>query len=269
MVQDIYSRSVTILKRFTHAAESSVLVLYEPGFTSPFDLLQTTRYYGFITDLRLLVNINSIDEQELPDLDATSSRNERLTAFRDMEWKSRRKELALYLEASGQPACKIASISLLNRSPYYHVNLVPYFTDNAIINVGNDARILGQIVNAGYGLLEPNDEVVVFGSVKEEVTTLPESPRDIQFAQPFSWTVGTSSILLLPSNPSRLQATFVNHHASAKIYLNYGATAQQGLGICLMPNGGSYEINQTNPYFGVISAVSSSANATLSGLEAV
>lgn len=269
MTQQIYSRSVTILKKFTQNTQSSMITVYEPGVVSPFDLLATTRYYGFITDLRMHVDINSIEEKPLPELSVLDSRSERITAVRDLEWNSERREIEFYLEATGTPLCKIAAVSLLNRLPYYHVNLMPYFTDNAIINVGADARISARIVNAGYGLLQGTDEVVIFGSVKEEVTTLPTEPRVIQFAQPLAWTVGTASVQVLPANPSRLQATLVNHHATAKIFINYGALAELNKGICLLPAGGSYEINLTNPYAGVISAISTVAGATLSVLEAV
>jgi hypothetical protein len=269
MLQSIYSRSTTILKRFTSNSANQINVLYEPGFTSPWDLLPTVRYCGFITDLRLMVRIRSLDEQALPELEVTSTRTERITAVRDMEWGGKRKELALFLEVSGTAPCQIASIALLNRIPYYHVNLMPYFTDNGIINVAADARILAGVVDAGYGLLQGTDEVTVFGSVKEEVTTLPEEPRIIQYCQPYTWTLGLSSAQILPINENRLQATLVNRHSSAKIYLNYGITAEVGKGICLMPNGGSYEINKTNPYQGLISAISDTANATLSGLECV
>ncbi len=269
MLQSIYSRSTTILKRFSSASTNQMTVLYEPGFSTPWDLLPTTRYCGFVTDLRAKVQIRSMEEQELPELEVTATRTERITAVRDMEWKGRRKEFALFLETSGVGPTKIAAISLLNRVPYYHINLMPYFTDNGIVNVAADARILGRVEDAGYGLLQGEDELVIFGSVKEEVTTLPEEDRTIQYCQPFTWTLGTVSAQLLPVNVNRLQATFVNRHSTARIYLNYGVIAENSKGICLMPNGGSYEINTTNPYKGVISAIADAAGATLSGLECI
>jgi hypothetical protein len=269
MLQSIYSRSQTILKRFTSASGSNLTTVYEPGFTSPWDLLPTTRYCGFITDLRLKVAIPSLAEKALPDLDVTASRTARITAVRDLEWTSERRELALYLETSSQPACEVARVSLLNRVPFYHINLIPYFSDNAIVNVAADARLLARIVDAGYGLLKQNDEVIIFGSVKEEVTTLPTEPRVIQLCQPYTFTLGTASAPILPVNANRLQATFVNRSTTAKIYLNYGILAEAGKGICLVPNGGSYEINLSNPYGGAISAIASAANAELSILECV
>lgn len=245
-----------------------MLVLYEPSVVTPWDLVATTRYYGFVSDFRLKVQIGSIAESQIPNLDVTTSRAERLAAVRDMEWNSPRKEMQLFMETSRQPLAHIASISLLNRQPYYHINLLPYFTDNGILNVASDARILARITNVGWGLLQGADEVVCFGSVKEEVTTLPEEERIIQFCQPYSWTVVASSQQILPSNPNRLQVTLVNRSATASVFINYGTIAEQGKGIALLP-GGSYEINATNPYLGVISAIASAGSVSLSGLECV
>ncbi|MBW4465672.1 MAG: hypothetical protein KME07_09560 [Pegethrix bostrychoides GSE-TBD4-15B] len=267
--QAIYSRSVTVLKQFTSATRGDFQIVYEPGFTTPWDRLPINRYYGFITDLRVKVRVSSIPEKELPTFEVEQSRTERLTAVRDLEWAGHRYELGLYMQASGTGILHIASISLLNRQPYYHVNLLPYFTDNSLINLASDARILARIENAGYGFLAGLDEVVIFGSVKEEVTTLPEDARQISYCQSYSQTVGTSSIQLLPPNPNRLQATFVNHHPSNKIWLNYGNSATAGSGLALMPAGGSYEINLTNPYSGLISAVGSGSGTTVSYMECV
>lgn len=269
MDQSIYSRSVTILKRFASGNLSNFQTIYEPGFTTPWDRLPINRYYGFITDLRAKIKITSIPEKPLPVLDAEQSRTERLTAVRDLEWMSERYELGLYLQASGTGILHIASLSLLNRRPFYQINLLPYFTDNSLINIASDARILARIENAGYGLLSGQDEVVIFGSVKEEVTTLPEDAKQISFCQNFGLTVGATSVQLLPANANRLQATFVNTHSSNRVFLNYGALATVNQGIALMPNGGSYEINETNPYKGMISAVAGGAGTTMTFIECV
>lgn len=267
--QSIYSRSVTILKRFDAAQAGNFQLLYQPGFASPWDRIPINRFYGFITDFRAKIKIASIPEKPLPELDAEQSRTERLVAVRDLEWTGHRFELGLYMQNGSIGPIHIASISLLNRQPFYHVNLLPYFTDNALINVASDALILGRIENAGWGFLTLMDEVVIFGSVKEELTTLPEDAKQISYCQSFAQTVGTTAAQLLPANANRLQATFVNNHSSSRIFLNYGATAVAGQGITLMPNGGSYEINATNPYKGVITAIASAAGATISYIECV
>lgn len=267
MDQSVYSRSITILNRFDSASLGNFQTVYQTGFASPWDRLPVNRYYGFITDLRAKVRISSIPEKPLPTLDLEQSRTERLTAVRDLEWMGQRYELGLYLQSARLGPLHIASISLLNRQPYYHVNLLPYFTDNALINFASDAQLLARIENAGYGFLSGFDEVVIFGSVKEELTTLPTESREISYCQSYGLTVGTTAVQLLPTNANRLQATFTNASTANKIYLNYGTTAAQNTGIVLMPNGGSYEINETNPYKGVISAIASASGSTLTYIE--
>lgn len=268
-MQQIYSRSAQILQRFTIATGSDMQLLYEPALVSPWDTVATLRYYGFITDLRVKIQIGSIPESQIPNLGIESSRTERLIAVRDLEWNSPRKELELFLETSRQPLTHIASISLQNRTPFYTINLLPYFTDNGVVNIANDARISGRIRNAGFGLLQGSDEIVVYGSVKEEVTTLPEEETIITSCQSHGWTIGTGNAQILPSNPNRQQLTLINRGSSGIIYLNYGNLAEAGKGIALLPNGGSYEINYTNPYKGMISAIADTANSLLSGLECV
>lgn len=268
-IQQIYSRSAQILQRFTVTAGSNMQLLYEPALVTPWDTVNTLRYYGFITDLRMKIQIGSIAESVIPNMGLESTRTERLMAAREMEWSSARKELEIFLETSRQPLTNIATVSLLNRQPYYTVNLLPYFTDNGVVNIANDARLSARMKNAGYGLLQGSDEVVIYGSVKEEVTTLPEEEAVITSCQPHSWTIGTGNAQILPSNPNRLQLTLTNRGSSGIIYLNYGNLAEVGKGIALLPNGGSYEINYTNPYKGMISAVASAAGSLLSGLECV
>jgi hypothetical protein len=268
MTQQTYNRSAQILHSFTEASTNDLITLYEPGIVNEYDLTNTTRYYGFITDLRVKIDINSIPEIALPSFPLDASRTDKMAALQDLEWNSARKQLDLFIETSTQLPTLFASVSLLNRLPYYHVNLLPYFTDNGVINIANNTRLLGRITDVSWGLLLGDDNVIVFGSAREECTTLPTEARIIQYSQPHEWSVENDSIIILSANSSRLQATFVNRHATSKIYLNYGVTAELGKGICLLPNGGTYEINTTNPYHGVISAISESVTgASLSGIE--
>lgn len=268
-MQQVFSRSAQILQSFTASSSSNMLTLYEPGLVTPWDTVATLRYYGFITDLRVRIDINSIAESVIPNLGVESSRTDRLTAVRDMEWNSARKELQLFLETSHHPAVMIGAVSLLNRLPFYVVNLMPYFTDSGIINIANDARIMARVKDAGYGLLQSTDELVVFGSVKEEVTTLPEEEAVISSCSPYTFTIGTANSQILPANSNRLQLTLVNRGSTGKIYINYGSLAEVNKGIALLPNGGTYEINFTNPYKGMVSAIADTAGSLLSALECV
>ncbi|NJN04882.1 MAG: hypothetical protein HC816_21775 [Leptolyngbyaceae cyanobacterium RM1_1_2] len=164
---------------------------------------------------------------------------------------------------------KIASLSLLNREPYYMVNLLAYLSDNVAFLVANDASLGVQIEEVGNGLLVGADRVTFFGSVKEEVTTVPEQSEEIATSQDLSLPIAEQSAIVLPANPARKQLSLVNRSASATIYISYAAVAQVGYGVALYPRGGAYEINQSNLYKGAISAIATGPGALLSGMEAV
>jgi hypothetical protein len=266
-IQQSIQRSVNILKRF-NASVNGVQIIYQPSLTTALDRIQSLRFYGFVTSLRCTVDIKSIPEAPIPDVEPTATRAEKLTAVRDMEWLSARKELEILMKVSGSGWLPIAAISLLNRVPHYMINLLPYFTDNVSFDMANDAVLGARIVDAGYGLLSGNDHVTIFGSVREEIVSLPTDSTEIALSQSHNWTIDGTSVVILPTNPNRLQATFVNNDANDTVYLSYGAIAETGKGIALMPNGGSYEINSTNLYRGAISAISS-GSALLTGLECV
>ncbi len=266
-LQQTYSRTQQILSAFA-ANDSSMRIIYQPSAISPYDRVQTLRFYGFITSLRMKVDIQSLNEADLPDLEADATRLERLTALRNMEWRSPRKQITFFMRTANVSWQPIFDISLLNRLPYYAVNLLPYLTDNISFDTSNDCLIAAQITNAGYGLLEGADRVTLYGSVREEITTLPTDSKEISFATPHSWAISDESRLILPANPNRQQVTLVNTSLTDEVFINYGGMASLGEGITLMRGGGSYEINLTNLYRGAISAISANP-LTLTGIEAV
>lgn len=268
IVQQAYSRNVSVIKSFTSASGASMIQLYAPGSVTPWDRTATIRYYGFITSLRMSVNIKSIPESRIPNIQLTDDQTARITAVRNMEWKEPRKQIDFFLKNSQISWQKIASLSLLNRLPYYHVNLLQYLTDSSSFEVGNDTRLAARIFDAGYGLLSNTDSVTIFGSCQEEATALPTDEPTISYANDFSWDVGAQSQIIMPANPNRLQATFVNSSTTHDVFLSYGGQAQSGRGIALLKGGGTYEINKFNPYKGAISAIAT-GTANLVGMEAV
>lgn len=266
-LQQTYSRTQQILTSFAQG-DASMRIIYQPSATSPYDRVQTLKFYGFITSLRMRCDINSIAEGDMPNLDADSSRMDRLLAMRDMEWKSARKQISFFIRTAQVDWQPIFDVSLLNRLPYYQVNLLPYFTDNISFDTSNDCLIGAQVTNAGFGLLEGTDRVTIYGSAREEITTLPTDAKEISFATPYIWQVSPQSQIIIPANPNRQQVTLTNTSLTTDININYGSSAQLGRGITLMRGGGSYEINLQNLYRGAISAVASN-QADLTGIEAV
>ncbi len=268
MLQETFSRSVSILKSLGSQHGNQLIEVYKPGLLTPWDRSTTKRYYGFLTDLRAKIDINSLSEMPLPDLDVTTSRIERMTSIRDSEWKSPRMELEILFKTSTAPLTEIASLSLLNRQPYYQVNLMGYLTDNGIFAMGNDAVLFVRVKNVGWGTLYQNDAVVLFGAVKEEATVIPNAPIEISHSDSYRWEITDQNSLLLPANPQRKHLVLINK-GSEPIYINYGLVSTAEYGITLMPAGGSYELNTTNLYKGVLSAVSQSSGSILTGIESV
>lgn len=268
MPLDSYARTVSIAQRFSPQTANQRIEIYQPALATVWDRTISNRFNGYITDLRLKVDITSIPESPIPNLDATTTRMERLVAVRDMEWKNPRKQLDLFLKKSNAPMIHLAAISLLNRRPYYHVPLLSFLTDSGIFSMGNDAVLYGSVTDVGFGLLLGRDELSLWGAVKEEATVLPTHGEQISFSQSFGWAIAPESSMILPANSNRLQLTLVNAGTN-RIWLSYGPLARSGQGITLMPGGGSYEINRTNPYKGAIAAISENTGSTLTGLEGV
>lgn len=74
------------------------------------------------------------------------------------------------------------------------------------------------------------------------------------------------SALVFNPNPVRKLATFVNNSVNW-MYLCKSTVAAVNTGIPLAPNGGAYEINQTNPYFGAIAVACGVINQVLAWTE--
>jgi len=81
-------------------------------------------------------------------------------------------------------------------------------------------------------------------------------------------TAGVASGLALALNANRKYALIVNDSVNV-VYIKLGATAVLNTGIRLNANGGSYEINETNLYTGIIDCISSVASQTILVTEGV
>ena len=80
--------------------------------------------------------------------------------------------------------------------------------------------------------------------------------------------VTTTSATAIAANAARMSLVIVNNGAS-DVTIRRAATAVAGQGIVLKANGGSYEINSTNLYKGVISCITATGTSTLAIEEGV
>lgn len=81
-------------------------------------------------------------------------------------------------------------------------------------------------------------------------------------------SVGSSSTTVLAANSERVSAVFVND-SDETIYLARAAVAVMNKGIRLNANGGAYEINSTNLYCGIVTAICQSGTKNLCVEEGV
>jgi len=90
------------------------------------------------------------------------------------------------------------------------------------------------------------------------ITSLPS----VSTATPTNAVIGVASTAVLVANTNRKFAVFVND-SDTTIYLSLSGTAVMNEGIRLNATGGSYEINLTNLYLGVITAICAAAGKNL------
>lgn len=267
-----YNRNESFALKLDATSGDRVITVWEPRHsTEDAVYLQEAEHVilnGFIKNLRVKAQINSISEVTLPNLTIEQSRVERLNLVRNLEWTSARKHLKLHVATSPGVWFDIATVSLLNVPPYRLINLMEYFTPGLALELGATGAIGVSMENAGYGLLSGNDELIIYGSATCEVIVIPRAVEPINSCQPYGWTVGTTSQVILGAQNGRKQITLVNK-GNSPVYLGLGTPAEVNKGITLMNNGGSYEFNRSNNPFNLYVSAISEAETTLTGLVCV
>lgn len=90
----------------------------------------------------------------------------------------------------------------------------------------------------------------------------PTESSTITSVSEVSSPISTSSSVVLAANVARKDALFINN-GTVDIYLSRSNTATTTKGILLKAGGSVYEINSTNLYKGVISAIASTSTTLL------
>jgi hypothetical protein len=268
-VAQAYTRSRQVLTPLRANTGTDLITLYQPGLALPTDRTAGLRYNGYLTNLRARIKVPSLPESTLPNLDTGSTRTDRITAVRNQEWGSPRYELDIFLRTTFTGWLCIATISLLNRPPFYITNLMGFLSDGVAFHLAAESVLACQLRNVGYGLLQGADEVIIFGDVREEAIALPTEGHQVSLTSDSSVTVGTTSQQVLPANGARKTATLTNSSSTQKIYLSYNPVASVGVGLLLYPNGGTLNIDRENFYAGAIAAIADAPGANLLVSEGV
>lgn len=161
-------RNVNIIKELNEASSNQIIELYQPGWLNSLDIVANAKYSGFITSLRLTIDINSINELETISSDVLAS-DETITANSKATFQGNQKKcLSFYMRTNDTPLIKIVDIYLFNQRPYYYVDVLKYFTSSSTLDVAPDTQICAQIKEVGNGLLQNSDRVLLLGTVIEE-----------------------------------------------------------------------------------------------------
>lgn len=161
-------RNVNILHELNATNGTDMVELYQPGLLNSLDVVSNAKYSGFITSLRLTIDITSIDELKIVENDTLASDDTIAENAKITFNNNAKKCISFFMKTSATPLIKIADIYLFNQRPFYYLSLPPYFTSANTFDVAPDAVIAAQMTDVGYGLLSDDDRILILGTVIEE-----------------------------------------------------------------------------------------------------
>jgi hypothetical protein len=161
-------RNVNILKEFNAGIGTEMIEIYQPGWLNPEDIVNNAKYSGFITSLRLTIDITSIEPINIVESDILDSNETVANNTKETFNFNPKKCLSFYMKTANTPLIKIADAYLFNQRPYYYLDLINYFTSAGTFDVAPDALIACQVSDVGFGLLQNEDRVMLLGCVVEE-----------------------------------------------------------------------------------------------------
>lgn len=141
-------------------------------------------FNAFIKNLKAFASVPSLPVAPLPSFLPTDTSTDKTMKVLDVEWKSARKQLNLYIATNTGSVTdwyQVGSLSMLNPYgyPFRIYNLMDLFTDNLAIELGENSKIGVQVQDVGYGLLTPQDAVTIHGSYIEEIFVQTEDKQVI------------------------------------------------------------------------------------------
>lgn len=164
-----YKESKTILKPVA-SNSTEVIPLFNKAL--PANLQGTViAVNSLITNLKVYAKITSLGAIAMPNFSLEDSETDKLYKALDIEWKSPRKQLDFLLSIDDINWQIIGSISLLNPSgyPYRIYNILNAITDDIAIELGDNGMIGMQVKDVGYGGINGNDQLTVYGSYIREI----------------------------------------------------------------------------------------------------
>lgn len=168
------NRVRTISLPLTSTSGSEIVTVYQnTDLTIGDELLPNQKIVAFncfLKNLKAFASLASLEEAPLPNFSLEDSDTQKLVKTLDVEWKSPRKQLNVFI-SSGDGWLLVGSLSMLNPYgyPFRIYNLMDLLTDNLAAELGENSKIGVQVQNVGHGLLTAQDKVTIHGSYTEEV----------------------------------------------------------------------------------------------------
>ena len=124
-------------------------------------------YSGFVTTLRLTIDIKSIATADFPYIPDDTPPNVLQEILDQVALNTPYKEVVLFYKKGDGAWIQRAPIRIFNKEPFYDVNLMRFYSDANTIDVADDFS-LGIQLRLGNVLVPSVDKIAVWGSVVEE-----------------------------------------------------------------------------------------------------
>lgn len=176
------TRVKTIAIEIKPADGNSIVTLYQNNhITVGSELIRGYKiisYNSFIKNLKAYADIKSLPPVDLPEISPEDSETQKTYKALEVEWKSPRKQMNLFISNNQSQWLPVGSQSLLNPSgyPYRIYDLIQIYTDNVAIELGDNSRLGCQIEDVGYDVLIGLDKIIIHGSFVEEIFVESKEP---------------------------------------------------------------------------------------------
>lgn len=165
-----FFKNVNIIAEVNSSNKDSFVNFYTPG-TESNAAITGIKYSGFITSLRMIIDIKSIAELILPTGDTATTQEELDAHVKQTITLAPKKCVEFYLKNNNvENPVKIGELWLFNRIPYYFVDLIRYFSSASTFDVAPETTLSVKFKNLGFGFLANTDKITIIGSVVEEAS---------------------------------------------------------------------------------------------------
>jgi|GEM_PF-6572415 len=184
-----------ILRRITSVDADTIVPIISPDEVAlkvsayrANDGVVTVEPNFYLKELIAKSSIRSILAPPPPEITDEDSDSQALTKVIDYEWNSPGKRLQLLSRIGDGDWEVIEEIALLGNTgyPYRTYNLMDTLTDNLAFYLEGNSALAVRMVDAGQGLLEGEDNVVIRGSFTEEIIVTQAQPM-LSSISPSHW----------------------------------------------------------------------------------